>query len=195
MRSWAEAAGLEVETERSLRPTASPDERLTVRLWLLRALRAGSTQRTGGGVMASVSFELFPPRTRRARRSSGRRSNGSRRSAELRSVTCGAGGSGGRRDARRVRAIRRGTRCGSRVTSRAPDVAREEVDGGSALLDAGVRHIVALRGDMPEGRNLRAASRRIRRLARADRRVPALAPFEVSVAAYPEPHPESRSLR
>jgi len=42
MCSWAAAAGLEVETERSLRPTGSAqDERLTVRLWLLRALPLG----------------------------------------------------------------------------------------------------------------------------------------------------------
>ena len=36
MLSWAVQAGLEVESERSLPPT-SPDEQLTVRLWLLRA--------------------------------------------------------------------------------------------------------------------------------------------------------------
>jgi SAM-dependent methyltransferase len=36
MLGWAETAGLEVEVERSLEPT-TPDEQLTVRLWLLRA--------------------------------------------------------------------------------------------------------------------------------------------------------------
>jgi ArsR family transcriptional regulator len=37
MVGWAIQAGLEIEGERSL-PPAGPDERLTVRLWLLRAL-------------------------------------------------------------------------------------------------------------------------------------------------------------
>jgi len=37
---WARAAGLEVESERSL-PPARPDEQLTVRLWLLRARPRG----------------------------------------------------------------------------------------------------------------------------------------------------------
>ncbi len=36
MLSWAVQAGLEVESERTL-PPSSPDEQLTVRLWLLRA--------------------------------------------------------------------------------------------------------------------------------------------------------------
>ncbi len=40
MLSWAVQAGLEVESERTL-PPSSPDEQLTVRLWLLRAQSRG----------------------------------------------------------------------------------------------------------------------------------------------------------
>lgn len=45
MRAWATAAGLATESERSLQPPAQAGERLTVRLWLLRALPrdAGAT--------------------------------------------------------------------------------------------------------------------------------------------------------
>jgi SAM-dependent methyltransferase len=43
---WAGAAGLEIETDRSL-PPARPDEQLTVRLWLLRAHSAGQANKTG----------------------------------------------------------------------------------------------------------------------------------------------------
>jgi len=62
--------------------------------------------------------------------------------------------------------------------------------------DAGVRHIVALRGDMPGGvggayvpredgyRNATELTAAIRRIA----------PFEVLVGVYPEKHPESPSL-
>ena len=45
MRGWASAAGLELESERSL-PSPKPSEPLTVRLWLLRA-RSGSGARGG----------------------------------------------------------------------------------------------------------------------------------------------------
>ena len=59
-----------------------------------------------------------------------------------------------------------------------------------------MRHIVALRGDMPdiEGRFAPHADGYAGsvELIEAVRRH---APFEVSVAAYPEPHPDSRSLR
>jgi ArsR family transcriptional regulator len=46
MLAWAQAAGLEVESERTLPPT-SADEQLTVCLWLLRAGARGG-QRAGG---------------------------------------------------------------------------------------------------------------------------------------------------
>ncbi len=45
MLDWAQAAGLEIEADRAL-PPAGPDERLTVRLWLLRA-GPGGERRTG----------------------------------------------------------------------------------------------------------------------------------------------------
>ena len=61
--------------------------------------------------------------------------------------------------------------------------------------DAGVRHIVALRGDMPGGapyapppQGYRFASDLVEGLAR-------IAPFEISVAAYPETHPTAASRK
>ena len=45
MCAWAAAAGLEIETERTLRPPEQADgEQLTVRLWLLRAPERDATQ-------------------------------------------------------------------------------------------------------------------------------------------------------
>ena len=66
-----------------------------------------------------------------------------------------------------------------------------------AYAAAGVRHIVALRGDPIGGIGtpLRAASRRLRERRR--RWWPpsaAIGDFEISVAAYPEKHPESPSI-
>ena len=78
------AAGLAVETSaRCCRP-AGRGRALTVRLWLLRASVARFDETNGGGVMASVSFELFPPRTPEARRSCRPTLDRLRRSAELR---------------------------------------------------------------------------------------------------------------
>jgi methylenetetrahydrofolate reductase (NADPH) len=73
---------------------------------------------------------------------------------------------------------------------------REAVDG--VIRDywqAGVRHIVALRGDMPEP-SLRycAHSDGYQTTAELVRGIRAIAPFEISVSAYPEKHPDSPSL-
>ncbi len=59
--------------------------------------------------------------------------------------------------------------------------------------DAGVRHIVALRGDMPDPDAPYApACRRLCLDARTGRAASrAIAPFEISVSAYPERHPDS----
>ncbi|HUY58192.1 MAG TPA: metalloregulator ArsR/SmtB family transcription factor [Solirubrobacteraceae bacterium] len=48
MLAWAQAAGLKVESERTLPPT-SPQEQLTVSLWLLRAGARGTRQAGGPG--------------------------------------------------------------------------------------------------------------------------------------------------
>jgi methylenetetrahydrofolate reductase (NADPH) len=149
--------------------------------------------------MAAVSFELFPPRTAEARTqlwSALARLEALRPSFV--SVTCGAAGSGAA-DATldTLREIGEGTglRLAGHLT--AAGRSRAEVDAAArAYWAAGVRHIVALRGDMPGAGEPFAphpaghggALELIAAVAR-------IAPFEISVAAYPEPHPESRSLR
>jgi methylenetetrahydrofolate reductase (NADH) len=148
-------------------------------------------------VSPSVSFEFFPPRTPVAEEQLWSVVD---RLAPLSpsfvSVTYGAGGSTRDATLETLRTI--STRTPLRPAGHLTCVGRscEEVDATIRdYWDAGVRHIVALRGDMPtlgepfvphpEGYpgspELVAAIRRI-------------APFEVSVSAYPEIHPESRSL-
>jgi methylenetetrahydrofolate reductase (NADPH) len=148
-------------------------------------------------VSPSVSFEFFPPRTPVAEEQLWSVVD---RLAPLSpsfvSVTYGAGGSTRDATLETLRTI--STRAPLRPAGHLTCVGRscEEVDATIRdYWDAGVRHIVALRGDMPtlgepfvphpEGYpgspELVAAIRRI-------------APFEVSVSAYPEIHPESRSL-
>jgi methylenetetrahydrofolate reductase (NADPH) len=57
-----------------------------------------------------------------------------------------------------------------------------------------VRHMVALRGDMPEGpgTRYRAHPDGYQSTAELVAGIKAIAPFEVSVSAYPERHPDSR---
>jgi methylenetetrahydrofolate reductase (NADH) len=149
--------------------------------------------------MASVSFELFPPRTPEAE---AQLSAALARLAALEpafvSVTCGAGGSGAA-DATlaAIRAIRAATPL--RVAGHLTCAGRSRTDVDAALRGywaLGVRQVVALRGDMPDMSSPFVAHpagyRGSLELIAASQRI---APFEVSVAAYPEPHPESRSLR
>jgi len=71
---------------------------------------------------------------------------------------------------------------------------REEVDEViRSYWDAGVRHIVALRGDMPDGPGTPYAPHPggYANGAELTAGIKAIAPFEVSVSAYPECHPDS----
>jgi len=149
--------------------------------------------------MASVSFELFPPRTTEGRTQLW--SALARLEAlapSFVSVTCGAAGSGGADvTLDTLREVGGGTalRLAGHLT--AAGRSRAEVDAAiRAYWAAGVRHIVALRGDMPDAgapfaphpAGYGGSLELITAIGR-------IAPFEISVAAYPEPHPESRSLR
>jgi methylenetetrahydrofolate reductase (NADPH) len=61
---------------------------------------------------------------------------------------------------------------------------------------AGVRHIVALRGDTPElGQCYCPHPEGYQSTAELVRRIRTIAPFEISVSAYPEKHPDSPSIQ
>ncbi|MGB3319826.1 MAG: methylenetetrahydrofolate reductase, partial [Sphingopyxis granuli] len=57
--------------------------------------------------------------------------------------------------------------------------------------EAGVRHIVALRGDVPGGAPYRAHAQGYANAAELVAGLKAVAPFDISVAAYPEVHPDA----
>jgi methylenetetrahydrofolate reductase (NADPH) len=145
-----------------------------------------------------VSFEFFPPKTEEAET---RLWQTIRRleplSPSFVSVTYGAGGSTRDRTHRTVSRVIAETalRPAAHLTCIAATEAqlREVLEGYWA---AGVRHIVALRGDPPEGVGA-AFSRTEGGLANATdltRLARQIAPFEVSVGVYPERHPESPSM-
>ncbi|MDH3234270.1 MAG: methylenetetrahydrofolate reductase [Alphaproteobacteria bacterium] len=111
------------------------------------------------------------------------------------SVTYGAAGSTRERTHATVERIRRETALEPAAHLTCIGASRTEVDAvARRYWEAGVRHIVALRGDPPEGSAGFEPDRNGYRYA-ADlvsglRRV---ADFEISVAAYPEVHPEAPS--
>jgi methylenetetrahydrofolate reductase (NADPH) len=146
----------------------------------------------------SVSFESFPPKTERMEEtlwSAIRRLEPMR--PDFVSVTYGAGGSTRERTHATVSRIVRETMVVPAAHLTCVQATREEVDAvARAYWQAGVRHVVALRGDPPAGPGTRYephpggyanAAALVGGLKR-------LAKFEISVAGYPEKHPESPSV-
>jgi methylenetetrahydrofolate reductase (NADPH) len=71
---------------------------------------------------------------------------------------------------------------------------RGEIDDLLRLYwDAGIRHIVALRGDAPNGESFRPHPQGYASAVDLIAGIKAIADFEVSVAAYPETHPQALS--
>jgi methylenetetrahydrofolate reductase (NADPH) len=143
-----------------------------------------------------VSFEFFPPKTDEME---ARLWEVVKRLEPLAprfvSVTYGAGGSTRERTHHTVRRIRQETALEPAAHLTCVAASRAEIDAVAlGYWEAGIRHIVALRGDAPGGADhyiphpggyayavdLVAGLRRV-------------GDFEISVAAYPETHPAARS--
>ncbi len=142
----------------------------------------------------AVSFEFFPPKTEQMERNLWACIE---RLATLEpayvSVTYGAGGSTRERTHATLVRIRQETPLVPAAHLTCVAARCEEIDEiARRYWDAGIRHIVALRGDPPEGSTCYAAhpggyayaSDLVAGLRRT-------ADFEISVAAYPEGHPEA----
>jgi methylenetetrahydrofolate reductase (NADPH) len=142
-----------------------------------------------------LSFEFFPPRTEALEQQLW---NCIRRLEPMRprfvSVTYGAGGSTRQRTHATVARMVHETALVPAAHLTCVGASREEVDEvARSYWEAGVRHVVALRGDPPTGESyqphpdgypfavdLVAGLRRV-------------APFDISVSAYPEMHPQAQS--
>ncbi len=150
------------------------------------------------GARPRVSFEFFPPKTAELEdklwAAIGRLAP---LGPSFVSVTYGAGGSTRDRTHRTVSRIIRETSLKPAAHLTTVAASRAEVDEVlRAYWEAGVRHIVALRGDPPGGLGEAFVPhpdgyRNATELAAAARRI---ADFEISVGVYPEKHPESPSL-
>ncbi len=145
-----------------------------------------------------VSFEFFPPKTPAMHEKLWSAVN---KLAPLRpdfiSVTYGAGGSTRERTHETVSRIIKETKIPVAAHLTCVAATRDEIDDVlKSYWAAGVKHIVALRGDPPGGAGepytphpdgyANAAE-----LAAGARKI---APFEVTVGCYPEKHPDSPSM-
>jgi methylenetetrahydrofolate reductase (NADPH) len=154
--------------------------------------------RSGSPKRLRVSFEFFPPKTEEMERTLW---ESIARLAPVDpsfvSVTYGAGGSTRERTHTTVKRILAETALVPAAHLTCVAATRGEVDEVvRAYRAAGVRHIVALRGDPPEGIGAKYephpggyayACDLVAGIRRAG-------DFEISVAAFPEKHPESRSI-
>ena len=146
----------------------------------------------------AVSFEFFPPKTQKMEETLWRSIE---RLAPIGprfvSVTYGAGGSTRERTHATVKRVLNETTLTPAAHLTCVDATRNQVDEVARRYhEVGVRHVVALRGDPPDGEsrftphphgyenaaNLVAGLKRV-------------ADFELTVGAYPEAHPDARSAR
>ena len=154
----------------------------------------------GGRDAIKVSFEFFPPKTEESERQLWACIQ---RLAPVRpafvSVTYGAGGSTRERTHATVLRIRRETTLEPAAHLTSVGATRAEVDAvARRYWDEGIRHIVALRGDPlnAPGPGLGIHSLHPAGYLFAADLVAGLkqiADFEISVAAFPETHPQARS--
>jgi methylenetetrahydrofolate reductase (NADPH) len=144
----------------------------------------------------SVSFEFFPPKTEKMQEQLWECIH---RLAPLHpsfvSVTYGAGGSTRERTHATVKRIVLETSLTPAAHLTCVGASRGEVnDVIRSYWEAGVRHIVALRGDMPElGAAYRPHPEGYQSTPDLIQGIRQIGDFEVSVSAYPEGHPESPS--
>jgi methylenetetrahydrofolate reductase (NADPH) len=144
----------------------------------------------------SVSFEFFPPKTEKMEQVLWASVETLAPLApRFVSVTYGAGGSTRERTHATLVRIARETDLVPAAHLTCVEASRGEVDSiAAAYWEAGIRHIVALRGDPPEaGRKFEPHADGYRNAAELVAGLKRVAPFEISVAAYPEIHPDSPS--
>ncbi|USI74570.1 methylenetetrahydrofolate reductase [NAD(P)H] [Sphingomonas morindae] len=142
----------------------------------------------------AVSFEFFPPKTEKMEAQLWEAvSTLAPLAPQFVSVTYGAGGSTRERTHATVARIAAETSIPAAAHLTCVAASRDEVDQiARDYWAAGVRHIVALRGDPPEtGGRFEAHPQGYRNAADLVAGLRRVAPFEISVAAYPECHPDS----
>src|SRR5690625_1035997 len=142
-----------------------------------------------------VSFEFFPPKTEKME---ARLWETVERLCpfypDFVSVTYGAGGSTRNRTHATLERIRHETPLEPAAHLTCVGASRGEVDAvARRYSEAGIRHVVALRGDMPGGGPFVPHPRGYARASELVAGLKRIADFEVSVSCHPEVHPDAPS--
>lgn len=149
------------------------------------------------GKPPTVSFEFSPPKTQEAEENLWKAIKRLEPLApSFVSVTYGAGGTTRDRTHATVKRIVEETKLKPAAHLTCVGHPKAEIDAiARGYWDAGIRHIVALRGDMPDmvGR-YRAHETGYQSTPDMIAGLRNIAPFEISVSFYPEAHPDSPSL-
>ncbi|MBS0473943.1 MAG: methylenetetrahydrofolate reductase [NAD(P)H] [Proteobacteria bacterium] len=143
-----------------------------------------------------VSFEFFPPKSEKmAETLWDAIGTLTPLAPRFVSVTYGAGGSTRERTHATVERIVKETAIPAAAHLTCVEAARAEIEEvARAYWEIGVRHIVALRGDPPTlGAKFEPRADGYASAADLVAGLKAIAPFEISVGAYPETHPEAAS--
>ena len=142
----------------------------------------------------NVSFEFFPPKTEKMEEQLWSAIETLTPLApKFVSVTYGAGGSTRERTHNTVARIAKETPLSAAAHLTCVAASKAEIDEVvDAYWEAGVRHIVALRGDPPEaGTKFQPHPEGYKGAAELVEGLRKRHPFEISVAAYPETHPDA----
>ena len=146
----------------------------------------------------AVSFEFFPPTTEEMEKTLWDSIERLKPlDPQFVSVTYGAGGSTRERTHATVKRILAETALTPATHLTCVAATRAQVDAiVRSYSDAGVRHIVALRGDPPQGAGARYTPHPggYENAAALTAGIKRLGDFEISVSAYPEKHPESPTV-
>jgi len=143
-----------------------------------------------------VSFELFPPNSPAAEQGFWAcLARLAPLDPSFVSITYGAGGSTGGRSLHTVTRIRHNTNLEPAAHLTCVGASRDRIDTvARTFWDHGIRHIVALRGDPPRGTDrYEAHPDGYAYAADLITGLKKIADFRISVAAYPETHPEAVS--
>jgi methylenetetrahydrofolate reductase (NADPH) len=147
---------------------------------------------------AAVSFEFFPPKTEKMEEQLWQAIETlAPLGPRFVSVTYGAGGSTRERTHATVARIAHETNIPAAAHLTCVEASKGEIEEiARAYWEAGVRHIVALRGDPPQaGEQFQPHPDGYANAAELTAGLKRIAPFEISVAAYPECHPASPSVQ
>ncbi len=175
----------------------APQSDATLERWLTGPRFPALPARPAAMLPPALSFEFFPPKNDALE---AQLWTCIRRLEPMQprfvSVTYGAGGTTQARTHATVARIAQETQLTAAAHLTCVGASRGEVDDvARQYWDAGVRHIVALRGDAPPGEEYAPHADGYAYAADLVAGLKRVADFEISVAAYPETHPSAQSAQ